>query len=297
MPSPRLRSRRSTAWCHAAATLLLLACTADADDPADAAPPDAAPAPDAHEADAGQTDASATDAALPDAAPAPVCAPLGHDVDASLNVDMAPIGEVPANPGLCMDGALHRLDGRARVVSVSPRAIALQFPDTDPPMDAFLQGSFEGLALQAGGEVDAHVACYGASEIGGHAAVVLTDPAGVLLSAGAGGWSFFAGGPAWGVDAAMFFTATPFTRAPRCTAQSTVDCDHTEETLTFDLPGGPVALSAGQEATVPGTAGDLRVRVAEAFEHFGPQPRCPFTVDGLAFQVARVRPFDGPPGP
>lgn len=289
MSSPHLR--RSPEWRHALATVLLLACTANADDPADAAPP-----PDAHEADAAPApDANPTDAALPDAAPAPECVPLGHDVDASLSVDMAPVGEALSNPGLCMDGALHRLDGRARVVSVSSQAIALQFPDTDPPMDASIQGSFEGFALQAGGEVEAHVVCYGASEIGGHAAAVLTDPAGVLLSAGAGGWSFFAGDLAWGVDAETFFAAAPFTRATRCTAPSTVDCDHTEETLTFDLPGGPVALSAGQEATVPGTTGDLRVRVAEAFERFGPQPRCPFTLDGLAFQVARVRAVDGPP--
>lgn len=288
MSSPHLRHSR--AWRPALAALLLFACTADADDPADAASP-----PDAHEADAAPSDAVLNDAAPPDAAPTPVCAPLGYAVDASLNVDMAPVGEAPPDPGLCMDGVLHRLDGRARVVSVAPRAIALQFPDTDPPMDASLRGSFEGFALEAGGEVEAHVVCYGASEIGGHAAAVLTDPAGVLLSAGAGGWSFFTGGPAWGVDAETFFAAAPFTRATRCTAPSTVDCDHTEETLTFDLPSGPVALSAGQEATVPGTAGDLRVRVAAAFEHFGPQPRCPFTVDGLAFQVARVRAVDGPP--
>lgn len=63
MPSPHLR--RSPAWRHALATRLVLACTADA--------------------------------ALPDAAPAPECVPLGRDVDASLSVDMAPVGEVEAH--------------------------------------------------------------------------------------------------------------------------------------------------------------------------------------------------------
>ena len=141
-PRPRPRPRRWRRWRPTLAALLLLACTADPDDPADAAPPDAAPAPDAHEADAGRPDASATDAALSDAAPTSVCAPLGDDVEASLNVEMIPVGEAPTNPGLCMDGALHRLDGRARVVSVSPWAIALQFPDTDPAMDVSTRGVF-----------------------------------------------------------------------------------------------------------------------------------------------------------
>ena len=192
--------------------------------------PDAAPQDVAGDA-AAPADATveSPDATVEDAGEA--CGPAAP-LSLALSIRILVEGEPGMSTSLCDDSDLHRLDGRALVQDVAPERIALRFLDGPIPQDVVIGGTLSRLALDVGAEVEAHVVCsMGMHELGHHAAVVLADASGPLLSAVSGeSWFFRAGN----LDAAAFFETTPFTRAQRCSVTDENGCGYTREALTFE---------------------------------------------------------------